>query len=220
MTNPFVDFHPDHSGSVNTAKAPVGDTRGIQPALAEGYLACVAREAPHLAWVVDHRRVVDAYAAMVTAIDGLNYSAYDIETLADSLDSGTEAPILVPGPAGLYLSALVNNAAEKDITLRLNGHRHAFHFLGYRLGPDRTLTLAGTAGDFTGACLDGGTLVVKGSTGSWCGAGMLNGRIRVEGDAGSDTAQWMHGGEIQVDGQIEGIGAVRYGGRIHDGKNR
>ncbi len=167
---------------------------------------------------MDHDRLVATYAAVLAAIDGLTYSAYDIEALADSLGHGEEIPLLVPGPAGLYLSALINRTAAPDVHLHLEGHRHRLHFLGYRLGPGRTLTLTGAAGDFTGAGLDGGRLVVEGPTGAWCGAGMLGGSIRVSGDAGPQTGQWMHAGDIHVAGRVSGVGGLRYGGRVFQGR--
>lgn len=215
MTNPFADFSPRHGQSPRPTGLTSEPAAGaVQEALLHGYRQCVAREAPRLAWVVDHFRLVEAYSAMRSMIDGLVFDPYDIELLADSLADGQQIPFFAPGPAGLYLSALINSTAAADIVLRMETHPTVFHFLGYRLGAGRTLTLKGNSGDFTGAGLNGGELVVQGSTGAWCGAGMLGGSIRVAGDADLHTGEWMHGGQIRVDGRIAGAGPLRYGGRI------
>jgi formylmethanofuran dehydrogenase subunit C len=121
---------------------------------------------------------------------------------------------MISGPAGIYLSALVNHAKEDRIMLRLRDYQRTFHFLGYRLSEGKTLILQGEVGDFIGAGLSGGHLVVEGSTGNWCGAGMMKGDIRVTENTGQNTGEWMRGGEIHVEGRIRSVGKTLFGGKI------
>ena len=215
MKNPFIDFHPNrYQKRENNVERISLASKDIVGAIVEGYLRMVEEEVANLAWMVEHHHVVKIYKAISETIQGLRYNAYAIEAFCTELDRSGNIAYLVPGPGGLYISALVNHCREKRILLNLKDYRRTFHFLGYRLTHGRTLILQGDAGDFAGAGLFGGTLVVKGSVGSWCGAGMLKGKIRVSKNAGLQTGEWMHGGEIRVDGQINGIGRELFGGEI------
>lgn len=215
MKNPFLDFHPE---SYREKEAPVERLaqakQDIMGWIVEAYLKLVKGELKNLAWPVEHNRVLKVYGDAVSNLRGLQYERYDIEAFCAELDSSDEFPYMIPGPAGLYISALVNHSYENRIRLRLQDYQRNFHFLGYALPKRKTLILQGNAGDFCGAGLQGGRLVVEGAVGNWCGAGMLEGQIRVSKDAGLNTGEWMHGGEIRVGGTIQSIGQARHGGRV------
>ena len=138
-----------------------------------------------------------------------------MEELCAALDSSEEIPYVISGPAGIYISALVNHSQEDRIVLHLKDYQRTFHFLGYRLPEGKTLVLQGTVGEFVGADLAGGRLVVEGPTGSWCGAGMVKGEILVTEDAGQSTGDWMRGGEIRVEGEIGSVGKTLFRGQIY-----
>ena len=215
MKNPFIEFHPDrfkkqehHAEHIITVKEDVIGQ------LTESYLQILEDEIDNLAWMVEHHRIVNVYEKILDDIQYLEYTFYDIEAFCAQMDNAERLQLMVPGPAGLYISALINNSKDGQFVLRLLDYRYNFHFLGYRLPEGMTLILEGNAGDFIGAALNGGSLVVNGSVGGWCGAGMLGGDIHVRQNAGEQTGEWMHGGVIRVNGSIGSIGETRYGGQI------
>jgi hypothetical protein len=216
MKNPFIDFSP---GSYQMKESPahqiVRAKQNVLDGIIEGYIHLVEEEIKELAWVVEHKRVVKAYGAAVQRLRDLQYDQADIEEFCSKLDSSNSIPYMIPGPAGLYVSALVNYSQENHILLRLKDYQRTFHFLGYGLTKGKTLMLQGDGGDFTGAGLNGGRLVVEGSAGNWCGAGMLKGKILVSKHTGQNTGEWMQGGEIHVDGQVRSVGKTLFGGCVY-----
>ena len=220
MKNPFLDFHPDrYEQEEYPAERLVQTKQDTMALILEGYLQLVRGEISNLAWPVEHIHVVSVYNNTVRTIRGFQYDRYDIEAFCAELDRSDDIPYMIPGPAGLYISALVNHSRDNSVILRLQDYRRTFHFLGYALPVGKELVLQGDAGDFSGAGLRGGRLAVEGSAGNWCGAGMLEGEIRVSKDTGMNTGAWMHGGKIHVEGKAESIGEKRFGGHIFlDGK--
>jgi hypothetical protein len=215
MKNPFQDFQ---SVSYQKKEIPldriVRSREDVMGQIVLGYLRLVEDEVKDLVWLVEHSRVVKAYSAAVKSIRELQYDSDDVEEFCAELDSSSKIPYMISGPAGIYLSALVNHAAEERMVLRLRDYQRTFHFLGYRLPEGKTLILQGDVGDFIGAGLSGGRLVVEGSTGNWCGAGMMKGEIQVGENTGQNTGEWMRGGEIHVEGRIRSVGKTLFGGKI------
>ncbi len=183
--------------------------------LSKGYLKLMEVEIRDLVWLVEHSRVVKAYAAALETVKTLEYDTDDIDEFCLELDKGQKLPYLVSGPAGIYISALCNMAKEERVHLRLHELNRTFHFLGYRLPEGKTLVLEGSTGDFAGTGLSGGKLTVDGSAGNWAGAGMMKGEMFVKEDTGQNTGEWMKGGEIHVGGHIRGLGKTISGGRIY-----
>nr|HID59373.1 hypothetical protein [Desulfobacterales bacterium] len=216
MKNPFLDFRslPYRKKEIPLERI-VRAKQEVLEHIVEGYLRLVEEEAKDLVWLVEHSRVVKAYEAALKSIRDLHYDQDDIEEFCAELDSSHKIPYMISGPAGIYISALVNHSEEDRIVLRLQDYQRVFHFLGYRLPEGKTLVLQGDVGDFIGAGLSGGRLVVEGSTGNWCGAGMMRGEILVSEHAGQKTGEWMRGGEIHVDGMIRSVGKTLFGGRIY-----
>jgi hypothetical protein len=216
MKNPFNDFHPgSYQMKESHGQRIVQAKQNVMDGIIAGYIQLVEEEIKDLAWVVEHKRVVKAYGAAVERLRDLRYDQADIEEFCAELDSSNSIPYMIPGPAGLYVSAMVNYSQESHILLKLMDYQRTFHFLGYGLTKGKILMLQGDGGDFTGASLNGGRLVVQGSAGNWCGAGMLDGEILVSKHTGQNTGEWMHGGEIRVDGQIHNVGKTLFGGRIY-----
>ncbi len=218
MRNPFYDFGPDrYVRQKGAAESSMRNRERILDRLMNGYRRLIDEEAQNLLWPVEHERILRAYTASMERIADFIPEAGDIEEFCALLD-GDESSLWVPGPAGVFLSALVNASSETKLELRLKDYGRRFHFLGYLLPEGKTLELNGDAGDFCGAALDGGRLVVGGSTGDWCGAGMLRGTVLIRGDSGEHTGIWMQGGIIHVDGPIRGMGEPRFGGEIRTGE--
>ncbi len=216
MINPFEDFkeYPYKKKEIPLDRI-VKAKEKVMDQIVDGYLKLVDAEVKDLVWLVEHSRVVKAYSSALRTIRELEYDVDDIEELCLELDKGGRIPYLISGPAGIYLSALCNNAKEEKIRLRLFELKRTFHFLGYRLPEGKTLTLEGEVGDFIGAGLSGGKLVIEGSTGNWAGAGMMKGELFITEHTGQNTGEWMRGGEIHVDGRIRGVGKTIFGGRIY-----
>ncbi len=216
MINPFEDFkeYPYKKKEIPLDRI-VKAKEKVMDQIIQGYLKLVDAEVKDLVWLVEHSRVVKAYSAALRTIRELDYDIDDIEELCLELDKGGRIPYLISGPAGIYLSALCNNAKEEKIRLRLYELKRTFHFLGYRLPEGKTLVLEGEVGDFIGAGLSGGKLVIEGSTGNWAGAGMMKGELFITEHTGQNTGEWMRGGEIHVDGRIRGVGKTIFGGRIY-----
>jgi hypothetical protein len=216
MINPFEDFskYPYKKREIPLDRI-VKVKEKVMEQIIDGYLKLVEEEVKDLVWLVEHSRVVKAYSSALRMIRDLDYDVDDIEELCMELDKGGKIPYLISGPAGIYISALCNNAKEDTIRLKLHEFKRTYHFLGYRLPEGKTLILEGDVGDFIGAGLSGGRLVVEGSTGNWAGAGMMKGELYITEHAGQNTGEWMRGGEIHCDGRIRGIGKTIFGGRIY-----
>ena len=216
MKNPFLDFRalPYEKKEIPLDRI-LRAKQEIMDHILEGYLHLVEEEVKDLVWLVEHSHVVRAYSAAVSIVRALHYDQDDIEEFCSELDSAKKIPYMISGPAGIYLSALINHAPEDRIVIRPQDFDRTFHFLGYRLPEGKTLILEGNVGDFIGASLSGGRLEVEGSVGNWCGVGMTNGEIRVTGDAGQKTGESMRGGEIHVDGSIGSLGRSRLGGKMY-----
>ena len=212
MKNPFFDFR-----SVPSLKREIPLDRIVRAReetldrLVEGYLQLVEDEVRDLVWLAEESKVEKAYNTAARRVDGLQYDADDIDEFCALLDSSSKIPYLISGPAGIYISALVNRAGDDRIVLCPKDYERTFHFLGYKLPEGKTLVLQGDVGDFTGSGLFGGCLIVEGSVGNWCGAGMMKGEIRIAKDAGQNTGEWMRGGEIHVGGTIQSVGTKFYG---------
>ena len=199
MINPFEDFeaYPYKKKEIPLDHI-IRARESIMDKIIEGYLRFVGEEVKDLVfWLVEHHsRVALAYSFALRTIRGLDYDIDDIEELCLEFDKGERIPYLISGPAGIYLSALCNNAREEMIRLRLHEFKRSFHFLGYGIPKGKVTILEGDVGNFVGSGLLGGKLIVEGSTGNWVGAEMRK-------------------GEIHVDGHIRGIGKTISGGRIY-----
>jgi hypothetical protein len=216
MKNPFLDFHAvPYQKKQMPLDRIVRARQEIMDGIVESYLQLVEEEVKDLVWLVEDSHVVRTYTAAVDRVRDLHYDQDDIEDFCAELDSAKRIPYTISGPAGIYLSALINHAPEERIVLRPQDFDRTFHFLGYRLPENKTLILQGNVGDFIGAGLSGGRLVVEGSVGNWCGAGMMNGEILVTGSVGQKTGEWMRDGEIHVDDTIGSVGRSRFGGKIY-----
>ena len=212
MLNPFEDFKNFLSKVKSLPLEELAMAHDqVMAELAAGYGKLVEQEMKSLVWFVEHNRVIEAYKMATEVIKEVSYDAHSIEEFCYVLESGSDIPYLISGPAGIYLAALCNQTPEDTIVLRLGDMQRTLHFLGYRLPFGKSLRIEGDAGNFTGSALQGGDITVIGSAGDWTGAGMTEGKITILKNCGHNTGEWMQGGEIWVGSRIRGLGRLTSG---------
>jgi len=180
----------------------------VMDQIRRGYEKLLEEEAKELVWMVQYNTIIKAYEVAEKYVKEIEYSAEDIEDFCFALENTQKVPYLIPGPAGIYISALCNYAKEEEITLKLSELKTEINLIGFRLPKGKHLSVEGDTGDFTGIGLEGGELVVEGNTKNWTGAGMRSGRILVKKNIGLHTGEWMMGGEIHVGGRVRGLGNI------------
>jgi hypothetical protein len=220
MKNPFDAFG---QRSERTREIPL-DTilkskKEILVTILKGYEDLLKNEAKDLVWLMQYSTVIKAYTLAEKGIEGIAYTVEDIEEFCFALDHSDQIPYLITGPAGVYVSALCNHAAEEEISLHLRDLTVKINLLGYRLPPHKKLIVEGNVGDFTGIGLDGGELIIEGSAKNYTGAGMKRGKIIVRHNLGFNTGHGMTGGDLIVGGRIKGLGKI-VGGTIYEREQR
>src|SRR5512136_668200 len=186
----------------------VQSTEAIMDRIRRGYEKLLEEEAKELVWMVQYNTIIKAYEVAEKYVKEINYTAEDIEDFCFALENTQKIPYLIPGPAGVYISALCNYATEEEIVLKLSELKTEINLLGFRLPNGKRLVIEGDAGDFTGIGLEGGELVVEGNAKNWTGAGMRSGKISISKNIGLHTGEWMMGGEICVGGRVRGLGNI------------
>ena len=207
--NPFQEFDTYvHTRKDLPLDRIVQSTEVVMDQIRQGYEKLLEEEAKELVWMVQYNTIIKAYEVAERYVKEIDYAAEDIEDFCFALENTQRIPYLIPGPAGLYISALCNYAKEEEIVLKLSELKTEINLLGFRLSKGRRLVIEGDAGDFTGIGLEGGELVVEGNAKNWTGAGMRSGRIAVKKNIGLHTGEWMMGGEIYVGGRVRGLGNI------------
>jgi hypothetical protein len=207
--NPFEEF------DVFAASPPhlpmdqiIQITEAVMDRIRRGYEKLLEEEAKELVWMVQYNTIIKAYEVAEKYVKEIDYAAEDIEDFCFALENTQRIPYLIPGPAGIYISALCNYTKEEEIALKLSELKTEINLIGFRLPKGKRLMIEGDAGDFTGIGLEGGELVIEGNAKNWTGAGMRGGKILVKKNIGLHTGEWMMGGEIYVGGRIRGLGNI------------
>jgi hypothetical protein len=207
--NPFEEFG---AFSVSQKELPldtiVQSTEVVMDQIRRGYEKLLEEEAKELVWMVQYNTIIKAYEVAERYVKEIDYTAEDIEDFCFALENTQKIPYLIPGPAGLYVSALCNYVHEEEILLKLSELKTEINLLGFRLSKGKRLVIEGDTGDFTGIGIEGGELVVEGNAKNWTGAGMRSGKILVRKNIGLHTGEWMMGGEIYVGGRVRGLGNI------------
>ena len=207
--NPFEEFE---TVRVSKKEIPldqiVQSTEETMDRIRRGYEKLLEEEAKELVWMVQYNTIIKAYEVAERYVKEIDYTAEDIEDFCFALENTQRIPYLIPGPAGLYISALCNCVHEEEMVLKLSELKTEINLIGFRLSKGKRLVIQGDAGDFTGIGLEGGELVVEGNAKNWTGAGMRNGKILVKKNIGLHTGEWMMGGEIYVGGRVRGLGNI------------
>ena len=209
IKNPFEDFKsftaPSHDLPLDQIVQP---TEAVMDRIRWGYEKLLEEEAKELVWMVQYNTIIKAYEVAEKYVKEVDYTAEDIEDFCFALENTQKIPYLIPGPAGVYISALCNYAKEEEIVLKLSELKTEINLIGFRLPKGKSLMIDGDTGDFTGIGLEGGELVIEGNAKNWTGAGMRGGKILVKKNIGLHTGEWMMGGEIYVGGRVRGLGNI------------
>src|SRR4030042_3930081 len=108
----------------------VQSTEEVMDRIRWGYEKLLEEEAKELVWMVQYNTIIKAYEVAEKYIKEIDYSAEDIEDFCFALESPQKIPYLIPGPAGIYISALCNYAKEEEIVLKLPGLKKEITLLG------------------------------------------------------------------------------------------
>jgi len=209
VSNPFEEFKTFHFKKIEIPLDQiVQSTEIIMDRVRRGYEKLLEEEAKELVWMVQYNTIIKAYEVAEKYVKEINYSAEDIEDFCFALENTQKIPYLIPGPAGIYISALCNYTQEEEIVLKLSELKTEINLIGFRLPKGKRLVIDGDTGDFTGIGLEGGELVIEGCAKNWTGAGMRSGKILVKKNIGLHTGEWMMGGEIYVGGRVRGLGNI------------
>src|SRR5574342_269796 len=98
-----------------------------------GYERLLEEEAKELVWMVQYNTIIKAYEVAEKYVKEIDYTSEDIEDFCFALENTQKIPYLIPGPAGLYISALCNYANEEEIILKLSELKTEINLLGFRL---------------------------------------------------------------------------------------
>jgi len=209
IPNPFEEFeiHTFARAEIPLDRI-VESTEVVMDEIRRGYEKLLEEEAKELVWMVQYNTIIKAYEVAEKYVKEIRYCAEDIEDFCFALENTQRIPYLIPGPAGLYISALCNYVQEEEILLKLSELKTEINLLGFRLPKEKRLIIEGDTGDFTGIGVEGGELVVEGGAKNWTGAGMRSGKILVKKNIGLHTGEWMMGGEIHVGGRVRGLGNI------------
>jgi hypothetical protein len=209
LKNPFEEFKTFHFKKIEIPLDQiVQSTEIVMDRIRQGYEKLLEEEAKELVWMVQYNTIIKAYEVAERYVKEIDYSAEDIEDFCFVLENTQKIPYLIPGPAGIYISALCNYVQEEEIVLKLSELKTEINLIGFRLPKGKRLVIEGDTGDFTGIGLEGGELVVEGNAKNWTGAGMRSGKILVRKNIGLHTGEWMIGGEIYVGGRVRGLGNI------------
>jgi len=209
IKNPFEEFKTFTFQNMDIPLDQiVQSTEVVMDKIRWGYEKLLEEEAKELVWMVQYNTIIKAYEVAERYIKEIDYSAEDIEDFCFALENTHKIPYLIPGPAGVYISALCNYAEEEEIVLKLSELKTEINLIGFRLPKGKRLLVEGDTGDFTGIGIEGGELVVEGNAKNWTGAGMRSGKILVKKNIGLHTGEWMMGGEIYVGGRVRGLGNI------------
>jgi hypothetical protein len=207
--NPFEEFE---TFIPSTHDLPLDQivqcTEAVMDRIRLGYEKLLEEEAKELVWMVQYNTIIKAYEVAERYVKEIEYSAEDIEDFCFALENTQRVPYLIPGPAGIYISALCNYAKEEEIALKLSELKTEINLIGFRLPRGKRMMIEGDTGDFTGIGLEGGELVIEGNAKNWTGAGMRGGKILIRKNIGLHTGEWMMGGEIYVGGRVRGLGNI------------
>src|SRR4030042_4091626 len=116
--NPFAEFR---TYTPEKTEFPldriVESSEVVMEKIRRGYEKLLEEEAKELVWMVQYNTIIKAYEVAERYVREVQYSAEDIEDFCFALENTQKIPYLIPGPAGLYISALCNYAKEAEIVL-------------------------------------------------------------------------------------------------------
>ncbi len=220
MVNPFQEFRTYRTSQRELPLDRILAQRDqVLQRLKESHQALVEEESQRLVWIVEQGALSRAYATAVDTLQGIDFTAEDLEDVCLDLDADPEITTPLGAPSGLFIAAMCNQVQTDEIRLNLHTFSRRWPFLGYRLGRGKRLQLEGDPGDFVGALLEGGEVHVSGNAADYAGIGMQDGLLHIRHSTGKHTGEGMRGGILRVNGQIGGLGKVKQG-TIYEGKRQ
>lgn len=177
------------------------------------YETCTSSRRSNYAGV---RNCAGSYVAFLSAIKRINYPAEAVTIFTNLLPK-------VRGDVydmGLFISALVNNCKESDVTICTRDFEYYIPFIGYMnsknlnvIGPighkcfqymlNSKVVINGDVDDGLGYRMCNGEIIVNGNCTDCVGQLMEDGCIIVKGNADNDVGYNMSGGSIIVEGNCE-----------------
>jgi len=145
-----------------------------------------------------------------------SYTAKEIEQfslLLRQFQDGDEFPLV----AGLYLSRLINDAQEEQITIHTTHLTEGISKLG-TYNENKCITVKGDVTFGLGRKMKSGKIIVYGNAGGFVGDGMQGGEIYVEGYTTHSAGVHMSDGKIFVKGDA-GLISHMLGRELHVGGN-
>jgi glutamate synthase domain-containing protein 3 len=146
------------------------------------------------------------------AIKDMVYSSKDVTDFSITLAEFQEVYNFYVN-AGTFLSALVNQCKDEDITIVTEHLSTPVGYLGYK--NNKNVLIKGNIGDTVGYEMERGTIRIEGNAIRGVGKDMRGGVIIIEGNAGEEVGRFMYGGEIYLNGGYRSIGDIRSGGTIY-----
>ena len=118
MKNPFEEFK---TFAFQKTDIPldriVQSTEVVMDQIRRGYEKLLEEEAKELVWMVQYNTIIKAYEVAEKYVKEIDYSAEDVEDFCFALENTQKIPYFIPGPAGLYISALCNYSKEEELSL-------------------------------------------------------------------------------------------------------
>jgi hypothetical protein len=181
---------------------------------------------------VERNLFSDFYDAAIMFVHGMEYGVRDVEKFSLAMVEFEHEERFYQ-KAGVFLGALINEGKDEDYIIHSSHLACGIDHLGYR--NTKNITVQGSAGDYCGngmeggsitvegdtggGCgydMEGGSVIVKGNTDDTCGYQMKGGSITVNGDAGERCGHEMEGGSVIVNGDAgHACGSLMKGGEIH-----
>ncbi|MFH0860780.1 MAG: hypothetical protein V1921_06230 [Candidatus Altiarchaeota archaeon] len=143
--------------------------------------------------------------------EGLNVNSEQLQKVYPSLESRHGGDPQFSIRAGLLLTALIQNSAEKEFNLIIGS---PLDYVGFNLEEDKKVTINGNVGNNVCERMFAGTVEVNGNAGNNIGNWMADGKIIVRGNVGDEACWGMKGGELIVDGNA----GERTGGWLENGR--
>src|SRR4030043_862707 len=109
--NPFEEFKTFNFKKIEIPLDQiVQSTEVVMDQIRQGYEKLLEEEAKELVWMVQYNTIIKAYEVAEKYVKEIVYAAEDIEDFCFALENTQKIPYLIPGPAGLYISALCKYA--------------------------------------------------------------------------------------------------------------
>jgi hypothetical protein len=208
MRNPFTGLKPEMAQSERTQQisetALVRITRVWKAFTLPGLISMIG---------VSKEGCDEVTQELMSRMKNIEYTAKDVEEFSKRLVTLQEGEENFPLKAGLFLSALINNAKDEDFVVHTAQLKRKPTCLGY-LNTKNVVVEGGLAWGAAYRMITG-TFEVKGNIGKAGGRNMDCGELIIRGNAQKELGKQMKGGKISTYGKVVSVGGDRKGGEIH-----